>query len=106
MKYMSVYSLRQNSTSFEQYKNGSEALVKAFGKWKPDDGLKILAFVSKVDGRGGYILMETDDPKLVASFASKFLPWSDSEITAVIDIADAVQIGDAARDWVASALNG
>lgn len=106
MKYMSVYSIRQNSTTFDQHTNGTEALVKAFSKWKPDDGLKILSFVSKLDGKSGFILMETDDPKLVASFASKFLPWSDSEIHPVIEVGEAVQVGEAARAWVTSAVKG
>ena len=48
---------------------GTEALITAFGKWKPEEGLSVQAFVSNVSGTGGYVLVEANDPKVVT-----FLP--------------------------------
>lgn len=90
--------------TFEQYKKSSEEIIAAFGKWKPDDSLRIISFVGRVDGSGGYILMESDDPKSVASFAAKFNAWSESDIVPVIDIGEAVEVGNAAAAWASDAL--
>jgi hypothetical protein len=63
MKYLIEYTVRTAGLSFDQNFAGSEALLTAFSKWKPDDekGLTIHAFVSNLAGRGGYILVETND---------------------------------------------
>ena len=55
MKYIIEYTVRTAGLSFDQNFAGSEALLTAFSKWKPDDekGLTIHAFVANLAGRGG-----------------------------------------------------
>ena len=106
MKYMVEYTIRHAGKTNEESRHDTSTLTTAFSKWKPDEGLKIHAFVSKLDANGGYILLEADDPKIVAAFSAKFAAWNDSTIIPVMEVADAVQIGEAARAWVANALSG
>ncbi len=72
MKYMIAYTLRSTGLTYDQNLTGVETLLTAFSKWKPEEGLSIQAFVEKVSGDGGYVLVEANDPKVVSSFVSKF----------------------------------
>jgi hypothetical protein len=105
MKYMIEYTIRHAGKTHEENRNDTQTLTTAFTKWKPEDGLTIHAFVSKLSNSGGYVLVEANDPKTVSSFVSKFLVWNDCEVVPVMEVADSVQIGEASRAWVANALS-
>ena len=53
VKYMIEYTIRSAGLTYDQNLTGAEALLTAFGKWKPEEGLSVQAFVSKVSGNGG-----------------------------------------------------
>lgn len=80
---------------------GSEALLTAFSKWKPDDekGITIHAFVANLAGRGGYILLETNDPKAITAFAAKYNFWNDVNVVPVVDIGESVPINASSLEW-------
>lgn len=101
MKYLIEYTVRSAGLSYDQNLAGSKTLLTAFGKWKPDDekGLTIQAFVSDLTGRGGYILCETNDPKAITTFASKYNYWNDVKVVPVIDIGESVSITSSSLDW-------
>ena len=79
------------------------ALLTAFGKWRPEDGLTVHAFVSNLAGNGGYVLVESSDPKVIVSFASKYNFWNEVKVVPVIEISDAVPVTAASLDWAQSA---
>ena len=54
MKYMLEYKIGAAGLTHDQNFAGSEGLLNAFGKWKPEDGLTVHAFVSNLAGNGGY----------------------------------------------------
>ena len=68
--------------------------------------MSIQAFVSKVSGTGGYVLVEVNDPKVVSSFVSKFNYWNDVDVVPVIDVAEAVSIGQSSLAWARSSSKG
>jgi hypothetical protein len=105
MKYMIEYTVRTTGLSFDQNFAGSEALLTAFSKWKPEDekGLTIHAFVANLAGRGGYILVETNDPKAITTFAAKYNFWNDVNITPVLDIGESVPINAGSLAWAKQA---
>ena len=70
MKYMIEYKIRTAGIAYDQNFAGSQALLSAFGKWKPEDGLAVHAFVSNLAGESGYVLVEAADPKVIVSFVS------------------------------------
>ena len=108
MKYMVEYAVRTTGLSFEQNIAGGEALLTAFSKWKPEEekGLTIHAFVSDLAGRGGYILVETNDPKAITTFATKYNYWNDVKITPVIDVGELIPITAGMLDWAKQASKG
>lgn len=105
MKYMIEYTIRNAGLTHDQNFSNWEALLKAFSKWKPEEGLNVQAFVANL-ANGGYVLVEAGDPKVVASFVEKFSFWNDVQVVPVIDVMEAVPIGQAALTWARSAVQG
>ena len=60
---MIEYEIRTAGLTHDQNFAGSEGLLNAFGKWKPEDGLTVHAFVSNLAGNGGYVLVEASAPR-------------------------------------------
>jgi hypothetical protein len=103
VKYMIEYKVRAGGLTHDQNFAGSESLLTAFGKWKPEDGLTVHAFVSNLAGNGGYVLVEASDPKVTVSFVSKYNFWNDVNVVPVVDIGEAVPIGAESLAWARSA---
>ena len=103
MKYMIEYKIRSAGLTYDQNFAGSEALLNAFGKWKPEDGLTVHAFVSNLAGNGGYVLAEASDPKVIVAFVSKYNFWNDVNVVPVVDVGESVPIVAASLAWSRSA---
>jgi len=106
VKYMIEYTIRNTGLTYDQNLTGAEALLTAFGKWKPEEGLSIQAFVENLSGTAGYCLVEANDPKVVYSFVSKFGFWNDIDVVPVIDIGEAVTLTQSSVEWARSSSKG
>ena len=108
MKYMLEYTVRTAGLSFDQNFAGSQSLLTAFSKWRPEEekGLTIHAFVSDLAGRSGYVLAEANDPKVITAFVSKYNYWNEINVVPVIDIGEAVPINASSLDWARKASAG
>jgi Protein of unknown function (DUF3303) len=80
-----------------------EALLTAFGKWQPEEGLTVHAFVSNLAGHGGYCLVEASDPKVIVAFVSKYNFWNDVKVVPVVDVGEAVPVVATSLAWARSA---
>ena len=105
MKYMIQYVVRTAGLTHDQNLANQEALLNAFGRWEPEDGLTIHAFVSNLND-GGYVLVEANDPGVVYAFVSKFIYWNDVNVVPVVDVDVAVTIGTASLAWARSSSGG
>jgi hypothetical protein len=105
MRYVIEYQIRSAGLTHDQNFDNQDALLKAFGKWTPEEGLTIHAFLSTLNN-GGYVLVESDDPTVVYSFVSKFTAWIDVNVVPVMDVADGVSQGTASLAWDRSAVKG
>ena len=106
MKYMIEYSVRTAGLSHNENFANQEALLNAFGKWQPENGLTVLAFVSTLNSDSGYVLVEADDPKVIASFVSKYVYWNDVDVVPVVDVEEIVAINTESLAWARSASSG
>ncbi len=106
MKYMLEYKIRLAGLTNEQNFANSEALLNAFGKWKPEEGLTVHAFVSNLCGNGGYVLVEADDPKVILSFITKYNYWNDVNVVPVVEVGEAASMGATSLAWARSASTG
>lgn len=104
MKYMIEYEIRTGGLSHDQNLANQDALLKAFGKWTPEDGLTVHAFVSTMNN-GGYVLVEADDTGPVYSFVSKFFAWNDVNVVPVVDVTEGVPIATASLAWARNAVS-
>ncbi len=102
MKYVIEYQIRTAGLTHDQNFANQDALLTAFSKWTPEDGMTVHAFVSNLNN-GGYVLVESDDPGVVYSFVSKFVYWNDVNVVPVIDVADGVAHGVASLAWARGA---
>ena len=102
MKYMIEYKIRTGGLTHDQSFGSSEALITAFSKWKPEDGLTVHAFVSNLAGNGGYVLVEASDPKVIVTFVSKYNFWNDVNVVPVVDVGESVPIVAASLAWARS----
>ena len=96
---MIEYTVRTAGLSHDVSFANQEALLSAFGKWQPEDGLTVHAFVSHLNSNSGYVLVEADDPKVVSSFVSKFVYWNDVDVRPVVDVEEIVAINTASLAW-------
>jgi hypothetical protein len=71
MKYVIAWEVRENASSEETQVRGYEV----FGKWSPAEGSDFLQFVDRIDGRGGFAVVEKEDPTLIARDTAVFGPF-------------------------------
>jgi hypothetical protein len=87
MKY--VVTWQNRSTTTEEIAARS---LQVFAKWTPHEGATFKEFVSRVDGRGGFAVVETDDPSLVLRDTALFSAFFDFSVYPVLEVADATAI--------------
>jgi hypothetical protein len=94
MKY--VVSWQPKSTESEEVQARS---LQVFSKWSPTEGTTYLQFLGRIDGTGGFAVVETDDPALVARDVSIFSAFFDFNVYPVLDIQEAARIGAGAIEF-------
>ena len=87
MKYVMISTTRLNGSEKE-----NEAAVRRglelFSKWTPLASTTIHQLVGRVDGNGGFAVVETDNPMDLLDAVGKFAPMLEYQIHPVVDIAD------------------
>ena len=94
MKYVISWEARQTASEETQARG-----LQVFSKWSPSDGVTFHQFLGRVDAKGGYAVVETDDPALVAKDMSIFSAFFEMSVTPVLEIADIAAIGGEAVEF-------
>ena len=94
MKYVVAWETRADVSEDAQART-----LHVFSKWAPAEGTTFLQFVGRVDGRGGFAVVETDDVALVARDTAIFSAFFDMSVYPVLDIQDSVRIGGEAAEF-------
>ena len=87
MKYVVTWENRPNATE-----ESAARSLQVFAKWTPHEGSTFKEFVSRVDGRGGFAVVDADDPSLVLRDTALFGAFFDFNVYPVLEIADATAI--------------
>jgi len=95
MKYVVSWVPRENTTE-----ESSARSLQVFGKWTPS--ATFTEFVGRIDGQGGFAVIEADDPKLVAKDVAPFVAWFEFAVHPVINIDETAMIGAEAVEFLAS----
>ena len=88
MKYMVSWVALPNASEEIQAR-----ALQVFGKWSPAEGATFLQFLGRVDGRGGFAVVETDDVTLIAHDMAVFGPFFDTSVYPVLDLQETARIG-------------
>jgi len=70
-----------------------------FSKWSPTEGTTFLQFVGRVDGGGGFAVVEAEDVTLIARDMAIFTAFSDMSVYPVLDIQESARIGGEAVEF-------
>src|SRR6476619_8172861 len=90
MKYAMTWTSRLGASG----KDNEETLRRAlelFSKWQPPAGTTFHQFVGRVDGEGGYAIVETDNPTELLTETLKFAPFNSFHVTPVVDMDECAQ---------------
>jgi Protein of unknown function (DUF3303) len=89
MKYVVSWVTRPGITE-----ETSARSLQVFGKWTPVS--TFTEFLGRVDGEGGFAVVEADDPAMVAKDIAPFVSWFEFTVHPVLGIADTAAIGNEA----------
>jgi hypothetical protein len=76
--------------------------LTVFSKWSPSHPEHFLAFLGRVDGNGGFAVIETDDATEIAKDTAPFLPWFEFHVYPCLEIADTAAINTEALAFTGS----
>jgi hypothetical protein len=66
--------------------------LEVFGKWAPAEGSNFLQFLDRIDGRGGFAVVETDDPTLIMRDTAIFGAFLEFNVYPVLDSEEGTRI--------------
>jgi hypothetical protein len=95
MKYVVTWVPRANLTE-----EASARSLQVFGKWTPAGSFT--EFLGRVDGQGGFAVVEADDPAVIAKDVAPFVAWFEFAVHPVLEIADSAAIDTEAVAFLAS----
>ena len=91
MKYVVSWHERP-AASFRDYEAAQERVLKIFNKdWKMPPSFTMHEFVVRVGDYGGYMIVETDNPKDIHYVTSVFAVF-EFKVEPVVDVMDAVAV--------------
>ncbi len=91
MKYLVAWTYRANGPA-EQNEQSFRRGLAAFAQWQQPDSTIYHQFLSRVDGGGGFAVVETDNPEDIAEVTAKFSFIAEYQVYPVLDMADGVQL--------------
>jgi len=86
--------------SVKKRRRDQRRALNAFVRWLTPDDQVIHQFVVRVDGGGGFAVIETDRAAGLLESVAKFSPWFEFEVFPVVDVAEAVGALDTAASWL------
>jgi hypothetical protein len=95
MKYVLAWTSRFGGSGKDNEESAARAL-QLFSKWQVPAGSTFHQFVGRLDGDGGFAVVETDDPAELLDGTGKFAPFNVFQIYPVVDM----------TDWVAATQTG
>jgi hypothetical protein len=85
MKYVLTFTARLNGSEREN-EEAAKRGVELFAKWQQPESSTFHQFLGRVDGMGGFAVIETDDPADLLEGASAFAPLNEFALFPVVDV--------------------
>jgi len=87
MKYVITWENLPNLTE-----ESAKRSLQVFSKWSPTHPEHFQAFLGRIDGHGGFAVVETDDVTEVARDTGPFTPWFEFHVYPCLEIAESAAI--------------
>ncbi|MGA7418887.1 MAG: DUF3303 family protein [Acidimicrobiales bacterium] len=91
MKFMVTWTTRSGS-SFAENESAVARVLEVFSKWTPPADETFHQFLGRLDGTGGFAVVETDNSDSLGEAAAKFSPYFSFDIIPVNDIGDTTRL--------------
>jgi len=91
MKYVVAWTYRLNGSAVEN-EDALRRGLAVFSKWTQPESATYHQFVGRLDGGGGFAVVETDDPADLADTTSKFAMIAEYQIYPVVEMDQAAQV--------------
>ena len=98
MKYLVSWKPRSGGSGKDNEAAAARGL-QVFGKWSPPSDVTFHQFLTRLDGEGGYSVVETDNPANVLEAPAKFSPWFEFTVVPVMDIMEGVPVFNEAVEF-------
>ena len=89
MKYLVSWKFRGGGSARDN-EVAAERGLAIFSKWSPPADATFHQFLERLDGEGGYAVVETDNPMSVLEGPSKFGTMFEFDVEPCVDITDAI----------------
>jgi hypothetical protein len=91
MKYVVQWEQRQNASEEVQARS-----LQVLSKWTPSPNATFREFLGRVDGRGGFAVIETDDVTTIARDMAIFGAFFATSVYPVLELQESAKlVGDA-----------
>jgi hypothetical protein len=90
-KYVMSWKTRAGGSAQQNHDDG-KSILSAFAKWQIPADQNYKEFLTRIDGEGGFAVIETDNQAGLMDGISKFLTWLEFDIVPVLDIMDGVAV--------------
>jgi Protein of unknown function (DUF3303) len=101
MRYVVTWAARPGGSAEENQQAGRSSL-QALSKWSPPEGMELVQFLARVDGEGGFAVVETANPAHLLDTHSKFGPWFEFHVYPVMEMMESVPVFNGAVEWLDS----
>jgi hypothetical protein len=91
MKFVVTWKNRSGASAADN-EVAAARVLEVFGKWSPPADETFHQFLGRLDGTGGFAVVETDNPEALAEAPAKFGTYLDFEIIPVGDIAETTRL--------------
>ena len=91
MKFVVTWKTRSGASAADNEAAAARTL-EVFGKWSPPSDETFHQFLGRLDGTGGFAVVETDNPDSLAEAPAKFGTYLDFEIIPVNDIGETTRL--------------
>ena len=98
VKYVLTWKPRAGGSAAEN-EASTDRVLDIVSKWTPDPDVTIHQFVLRIDGEGGFAVVESDNPAGSLRAVAIFSPFSEYTVYPVIDFAEGIQAITDGVEW-------
>ncbi len=91
MKFVVTWRTRSGASAADN-EAAADRVLQVFRKWTPPSDETFHQFLGRLDGTGGFAVVETDNPDSLAEAPAKFGTYLDFEIIPVNDVAETTRL--------------